>query len=386
MDTKQLDSDYIAHTYARFPVEIVSGQGAALTGSDGKQYLDFGSGIAVNTFGTADSEWIDAVTKQLSLFQHTSNLYYSKPCAELAKMLCERTGMKKVFFCNSGAEANECAIKLARAYGEKKGEGFYNIIALKNSFHGRTLATLAATGQDVFHEKFTPLPGGFVFAEANNAESLRAVAENNKCCAVMLETVQGEGGINVLTDEFVGAIRETAEKHDLLIIVDEVQTGNGRTGKLYSYMHYGFAPDVFTTAKGLGGGLPIGACVMGEKAENLFAPGDNGSTFGGNPVVCAGAVNVLSRLTDDFLSEVEEKGEYLKEKLENISGVTSVSGRGLMLGLLAEKDSTEMIAEAREKGLLLLKAKNKVRLLPPLTVTKEQIDTAVGIIAECVNG
>lgn len=385
MDTKQLDSAYIAHTYARFPVEIVSGQGAVLTDSDGKQYLDFGSGIAVNTFGTADSEWMEAVTKQLALFQHTSNLYYSKPCAELAKMLCERTGMKKVFFCNSGAEANECAIKLARAYGEKKGEGYYNIIALKNSFHGRTLATLAATGQDVFHEKFMPLPEGFVFAEANNAESLREVAENNKCCAVMLETVQGEGGINVLTDEFVKAVRETAEKHDLLIIVDEVQTGNGRTGKLYSYMHYGFTPDVFTTAKGLGGGLPIGACVMGEKAENLFAPGDNGSTFGGNPVVCAGAVNILSRLTDDFLCEVKEKGEYLKEKLENISGVTSVSGRGLMLGLLAEKDSTEMIAEAREKGLLLLKAKNKVRLLPPLTVTKEQIDTAVGIIAQCVN-
>lgn len=386
MNTKQLDSEFVAHTYARFPVEIVSGEGAVVTDSNGKQYLDFGSGIAVNTFGTADSEWIDAVTKQLSLFQHTSNLYYSKPCAELAKLLCERTQMKKVFFCNSGAEANECAIKLARAYGEKKGKDYHNIIALKNSFHGRTLATLAATGQDVFHEKFTPLPGGFVFAEANNAESLREVAESNKCCAVMLETVQGEGGINVLTDDFMKAIREVAEKYDLLIIVDEVQTGNGRTGKLYSYMHYGFTPDVFTTAKGLGGGLPIGACVMGEKAENLFSPGDNGSTFGGNPVVCAGAVNILSRLTDEFISEVAEKGEYLKKQLENISGVTSVTGRGLMLGLLSKKDSAEIIAEAREKGLLLLKAKNKVRLLPPLTVTKEQIDKAVEIITECVNG
>lgn len=386
MNTKQLDSDFVAHTYARFPVEIVSGKGAVVTDADGKQYLDFGSGIAVNTFGTADSEWVEAVTKQLSLFQHTSNLYYSKPCAELAKMLCERTQMKKVFFCNSGAEANECAIKLARAYGEKKGKEYYNIIALKNSFHGRTLATLAATGQDVFHEKFTPLPGGFVFAEANNIESLCETAKSNKCCAVMLETVQGEGGINVLTDEFIGAVREIAEKRDLLIIVDEVQTGNGRTGKLYSYMHYGFTPDVFTTAKGLGGGLPIGACVMGEKAENLFSPGDNGSTFGGNPVVCAGAVNILSRLTDDFICEVSEKGDYLKKQLENISGVTSVTGRGLMLGLLSEKDSAEIIAEAREKGLLLLKAKNKVRLLPPLTVTKEQIDRAVAIITECVNG
>ena len=386
MNTKQLDSDYVAHTYARFPVEIVSGNGAVVTDSNGKQYLDFGSGIAVNTFGTADSEWVEAVTKQLSLFQHTSNLYYSKPCAELAKMLCERTDMKKVFFCNSGAEANECAIKLARAYGEKKGKDYYNIITLKNSFHGRTLATLAATGQDVFHEKFTPLPGGFVFAEANNVESLCQAAENNRCCAVMLETVQGEGGINVLTDDFMKAVREVAGKHDLLIIVDEVQTGNGRTGKLYSYMHYGFTPDVFTTAKGLGGGLPIGACVMGEKAENLFAPGDNGSTFGGNPVVCAGAVNILSRLTDDFICEVSEKGDYLKKQLEKISGVTSVTGRGLMLGLLSEKDSAEIIAGAREKGLLLLKAKNKVRLLPPLTVTKEQIDRAVAIITECVNG
>lgn len=384
MNTKQLDSDYVAHTYARFPVEIVSGEGAVVTDSDGKQYLDFGSGIAVNTFGTADSGWIDAVTKQLSLFQHTSNLYYSKPCAELAKMLCEKTQMKKVFFCNSGAEANECAIKLARAYGEKKGEGYFNIIALKNSFHGRTLATLAATGQDVFHEKFQPLPGGFVFAEANDTESLRSVAEQNKCCAVMLETVQGEGGINVLTDDFMKAVREVAEKHDLLVIVDEVQTGNGRTGKLYSYMHYGFTPDVFTTAKGLGGGLPIGACVMGEKAESLFAPGDNGSTFGGNPVVCAGAVNILSRLTDDFIGEVAEKGDYLKKQLEKISGVTSVTGRGLMLGLLSGKDSADIIAKAREKGLLLLKAKNKVRLLPPLTVTKEQIDKAVEIIAECI--
>lgn len=384
MNTKQLDSEYIAHTYARFPVEIVSGKGAVVTDADGKQYLDFGSGIAVNTFGTADREWTNAVISQLSLFQHTSNLYYSKPCAELAKMLCERTNMKKVFFCNSGAEANECAIKLARAYGEKKGREYYNIIALKNSFHGRTLATLAATGQDVFHEKFTPLPEGFVFAEANNIESLQQTAEDNKCCAIMLETIQGEGGINVLTNEFVKAVRDVAEKHDLLIIVDEVQTGNGRTGKLYSYMHYGFTPDVFTTAKGLGGGLPIGACVMGEKAENLFAPGDNGSTFGGNPVVCAGAVNILSRLTDEMISEVAEKGENLKKQLESIAGVTEVSGRGLMLGLLCEKDSAQIIAEAREKGLLLLKAKNKIRMLPPLTVTKEQIDAAVQIISECI--
>lgn len=383
MDTKQLDSQYIAHTYARFPIEIADGKGACITDSDGKAYIDMGSGIAVNTFGMSDDEWVKAVTKQLSLFQHTSNLYYSRPCAELAKMLCERTGMKKAFFSNSGAEANECAIKLARAHGEKKGEEYFNIIALKNSFHGRTLATLAATGQEVFHEKFQPLPAGFVFVEANDIDGLKAAVEENKCCAVMMETIQGEGGINVLTDGFVSAAAEIAEKENLLLIVDEVQTGNGRTGKLYSYMHYGICPDVFTTAKGLGGGLPIGACLMGEKAAELFSVGDHGSTFGGNPAVCAGAVNILSRLTDDFLASVSEKGEYLKKRLLETDGIKQVSGRGLMLGFLAEKDSSQIISEAREKGLLLLKAKNKVRLLPPLSITKEEIDTAIDIIASC---
>ncbi len=383
MDTKTLDSEYIAHTYARFPVEVVSGNGAVITDENGKEYIDLGSGIAVNTFGMADNEWIEAVTKQLHKFQHTSNLYYSRPCAELAKLICERTGMKKVFFSNSGAEANECAIKLARAFGEKKGgKDCHTIITLKNSFHGRTLATLAATGQDAFHEKFTPLPDGFVYAEANNIDSVKKLVEENNCCAVMMETIQGEGGVKVLTDDFVKAVAELAQSENLLLIIDEVQTGNGRTGKLYSYMHYGIKPDVFTTAKGLGGGLPIGACVLGEKADGLFGFGDHGSTFGGNPVVCAGAVNILSRLTDDFISQVAEKGEYFKSKLLEIEQVKSVDGRGLMLGVLTQKDSKQVIAEAREKGLLILSAKNKLRLLPALSITKEQIDKAVMILEE----
>lgn len=292
--------------------------------------------------------------------------------------------MEKVFFVNSGAESNECAIKLARAYGEKKGgKDCHTIVCLKNSFHGRTLATLAATGQDVFHEKFTPLPEGFVFAEANNLESVKKCIEENNCCAVFMEMIQGEGGVNVLTDEFVGGVYEMAKENDLLFMVDEVQTGNGRTGKLYAYMHYGIKPDVFTTAKGLGGGLPIGACVMGKKAAGLFGVGDNGTTFGGNPVVCAGAVSIMERLTDDFLAETAKKGEYLKEKLLALDGVKEVSGRGLMLGVLCENETANVIAAAREKGVLLLKAKNKIRLLPPLTITYEQLDKAVSVIASC---
>ncbi|MCM1544138.1 MAG: aspartate aminotransferase family protein [Ruminococcus sp.] len=386
MDTKNLDSKYVAHTYARFPVEIVNGNGAVITDEDGKEYIDMGSGIAVNTFGMADEQWINAVTAQLGKFQHTSNLYYTKPCAELAELLCEKTGMEKVFFSNSGAEANECAIKLARAHGEKKGgKDCYTIITLKNSFHGRTLATLAATGQDVFHQKFTPLPDGFVFADAGDMNSIKKLAEENNCCAIMMELIQGEGGVNTLSKEFVSEVAEFAKQNDLLLIVDEVQTGNGRTGKLYAFMHYGIKPDVFTTAKGLGGGLPIGACVMGEKASELFGNGDHGSTFGGNPVVCAGAVNIITRLTDDYLAEVAKKGEYLKAKLLEIDGVNDVSGMGLMLGVLAEKESKQIIAAAREKGLLVLSAKNKVRLLPPLSITFEQIDKAVQILAECIN-
>lgn len=380
MNTKELDLKYVANTYARFPLEITKGKGATAWDEEGREYIDLGSGIAVNTFGFSDEKWISAVTNQLTALQHTSNLYYTKPCAELASLICEKTGMKKVFFGNSGAEANECAIKLARAYGEKKkGKECHKIICLEQSFHGRTLATLAATGQDVFHSKFNPLPEGFLFARANDIESVRALLEDENVCAVFMEMIQGEGGVNVLEEAFVKEVYELTREKDVLFMADEVQTGNGRTGKLYGYMHYGIVPDVFTTAKGLGGGLPIGACVMGEKAEALFASGDHGSTFGGNPVVCAGALNILSRLTDEFLSEVEKKGEYIKEKLLSF-GIKDVSGKGLMIGFLSEKDSGEIIKEAREKGVLLLKAKNKVRLLPPLNISYEELDKALSVI------
>ena len=381
MNTKELDLQYVANTYARFPLEIVRGKGAKAYDENGKEYIDLGSGIAVNTFGFSDEKWVSAVTNQLNSLQHTSNLYYTSPCAELAKLICEKTGMKKVFFGNSGAEANECAIKLARAYGEKKkGKECHKIICLEQSFHGRTLATLAATGQDVFHAKFNPLPDGFLFARANDIESVKALLEDENVCAVFMEMIQGEGGVNVLEDDFVKEAYALTREKDVLFMADEVQTGNGRTGKLYGYMHYGIVPDVFTTAKGLGGGLPIGACVMGEKAEGLFASGDHGSTFGGNPAVCAGAVSIISRLTDEFLSEVEKKGEYIKEKLLSF-GIKDVSGKGLMIGFLSEKDSSEIIKEAREKGVLLLKAKNKVRLLPPLNITYEEIDKALEVIS-----
>ena len=384
MNTKELDLQYVANTYARFPLELVRGKGAKAYDENGKEYIDLGSGIAVNTFGFSDDEWVSAVTNQLMTLQHTSNLYYTKPCADLARLICEKTGMKKVFFGNSGAEANECAIKLARAYGEKKkGKECHKIICLEQSFHGRTLATLAATGQDVFHAKFNPLPEGFLFAKANDVNSIKALLEDENVCAVFMEMIQGEGGVNVLEDDFVKEVYALTREKDILFMADEVQTGNGRTGKLYGYMHYGITPDVFTTAKGLGGGLPIGACVMGEKAEGLFSSGDHGSTFGGNPAVCAGAVSILSRLTDEFLAEVEKKGEYIKEKLLSY-GIKDVSGKGLMIGFLCEKDSGEIIKEAREKGVLLLKAKNKVRLLPPLNISYEEIDKALELVSSCL--
>ncbi len=381
MNIFETDKQYIANTYARFPVEIVSGKGAELFDADGKRYIDMGSGIAVNTFGAADNEWVTAVTQQLGKLQHISNLYYTSPCAILAKQLCERTGMKKVFFGNSGAEANECAIKAARKYAfEKKGKDYYTIITLKNSFHGRTITTLAATGQDVFHQQFLPLTEGFVYATANDIEDLKSKVAENNVAAIMFEVVQGEGGVNPLTKEFVSAMVEISNENDILLIADEVQTGNGRTGKLYGYMNYGFTPDIVTTAKGLGGGLPIGACMLGEKVENVYSYGDHGSTFGGNPVACAGAINILSRITDELLNSVCEKSKLIFDTLCNAEGVISVTGMGLMIGIETKKDASEIITQCRENGLLVLKAKNKVRLLPPLNITYEQLSEALEIL------
>lgn len=380
---KQLDSEYIAPTYARFPVEIVSGKGSILCDSEGKEYIDMGSGIAVNIFGACDPVWMSAVTEQLGKFQHTSNLYYSKPCAILAQMLCEKTGAKKVFFGNSGAEANECAIKIARKYAaEKKGKDTYNIITLENSFHGRTITTLAATGQEVFHKDFQPLTPGFLYAKPNNLESVKQLVENNKVAAIMFECVLGEGGVLPLEPEFVSGIAEIAKKEDILIICDEVQTGNGRCGKLYAYMNYGINPDIVTTAKGLGGGLPIGACMMFEKTENVLGSGDHGSTFGGNPVACAGAVSILSRLNEDLFAQVREKSEYICSALSSAEGVKSISGQGLMLGIETEKNASAVISECIDNGVLVIKAKNKVRLLPPLNIPMEVLEKAVKVIAQ----
>ena len=371
MNIKQLDEEYIAHTYARFPIQIASGKGALAVDENGKEYIDLGAGIAVNTFGYADEAWIRAVTEQLAKCQHTSNLYYSEPCAKLAELLCRRTGMKKVFFGNSGAEANECAIKAARKYAaDKKGKDTYTIITLKNSFHGRTITTLAATGQDVFHKDFTPLTEGFVYAEPNDLDSVRELVKAHKTAAILFEAVQGEGGVMPLEKKFVTGLAEIAADNDILLMADEVQTGNGRTGKLYAYMNYGVTPDIVTTAKGLGGGLPIGACLLGEKVKDTLTQGSHGSTFGGNPAVCAGAYNILSRIDDTLMDEVREKSAYVFDALRGAPGIRSVTGMGLMIGILPEKSAGEVIDLCREDGVLVIKAKDRVRLLPPLNIPK----------------
>lgn len=386
MSITENDKKYVANTYARFPVELVSGKGAILKDSSGKEYIDLGSGIAVNIFGVADDEWQKAVTHQLSVLPHTSNLYYSEPCSTLAELLCERTGMKKVFFSNSGAEANECAIKVARKYAfDKYGdESHSTIITLKNSFHGRTIATLKATGQDVFHTDFGPFPEGFVYAEANNFDDVKKFADTDKCIAVMMELVQGEGGVCKLDEAFVKSVAELVKEKDMLLIIDEVQTGNGRTGELYAYMHYDIQPDVVTTAKGLGGGLPIGATMLGEKAENVLTFGSHGSTFGGNPVSCAGACNIIKRIDDKLLSEVKEKSAYIFSELEGAKGVKSVSGLGLMIGVETDKPAKEIANACIEKGVLVLTAKTKVRLLPSLNIDWDDLKKGIQVLKEVI--
>ena len=383
MDIQQIDQQYVAGTYGRFPVEIAYGRGELIYDVQGKEYIDMGSGIAVNIFGMADESWQKAVIQQLGLYQHTSNLYYTQPCALLAKALCERTGFRKVFFSNSGAEANECAIKAARKYAaDKKGPEYSVIVTLENSFHGRTITTLAATGQEVYHKDFLPLTPGFVYAKADDLNSIKEAVAANQCAAIMIETVQGEGGVNVLSQEFVEGVYQICQQEDILLIVDEVQTGNGRTGKLYSYMNYNIMPDIITTAKGLGGGLPLGATLLGEKVQDVFHPGDHGSTFGGNPVCCAGALNILSRLDDGMLELVRKKSQYIQQELNGAKGVKSVTGMGLMLGIETEKDAGQVIQELREAGVLVLKAKSKVRLLPPLNISMENLKKAVNRIKE----
>ncbi len=383
--SKLTDKDklYVANTYARFPIEIVSGKGSLVYDTEGKEYIDMGSGIGVTSFGISDNEWKNAVVAQLDAVQHMSNLYYTEPCADLAEVLCNKTGMKKVFFANSGAEANECAIKVARKYAQdKKGKEYSTIITLKNSFHGRTITTLSATGQDKFHENFTPLTEGFVYGEAEDLEGIKKLAKENKTAAIMIECVQGEGGVIALSREFITGIYEFAKNEDILLIVDEVQTGNGRCGELYAYMNYGIKPDIVSTAKGIGGGLPLGAALLSEKVENTLGFGDHGSTFGGNPVCCAGALSIIKRLDESFLAEVKKKSDYVFGALENAKGIKSVSGMGLMIGIETERPNTEVISECAEKGVLCLSAKTKVRLLPALNIPMETLKKAIETIKE----
>ena len=386
MNTKELDKEYVAGTYKRFPVEIVSGKGSVVCDPDGKQYIDMGSGIGVTAFGIADDQWKAAVTEQLGKVQHMSNLYYTQPCAVLAKMLCEKTGMSKVFFSNSGAEANECAIKVGRKYAsDKYGAGRSTVITLENSFHGRTLTTLAATGQEHYHELFQPLTPGFVSVPANDFAALEKAAREYNAAAVMVECIQGEGGVIPLEADYVKAVREFTEKNDMIMIVDEVQTGNGRTGQLYSYMNFGIVPDVVSTAKGLGGGLPLGATLISDKCKDVLGYGDHGSTFGGNPVSCAGAVSILGRIDDALLASVREKSAWLVKTFTGAPGIESISGMGFMLGLKTTKPAGDVVAKCMENGVLCLTAKDKVRLLPALNIPMDVLEKAADIIkAACV--
>ena len=383
MNTFDLDQTYIAGTYKRFPVEIVSGKGSLVKDVNGKEYIDMGSGIAVTSFGVADDAWIAAVEKQIHCVQHMSNLYYTAPCAKLAQALCEKTGMAKVFFSNSGAEANECAIKVARKWAaEHKGPACSMIVTLENSFHGRTLTTLAATGQDHYHELYQPLTPGFVSFPAGDLDALKTLCAGGTVAAVLIECVQGEGGVVPLDPDFAKELAAYLKEQDILLMVDEVQTGNGRSGKMYAYMTYGLQPDVVSTAKGLAGGLPMGATLLSDKVKDVFSYGDHGSTFGGNPVAAAAALSVVERLTDGFLADVTRKSELIRKELEGAPGIESVSGLGLMLGLKTVKPAAEVVAACMENGVLCLTAKDKVRLLPALNIPDDLLIKAANVIKE----
>lgn len=380
------ESQYLMHTYGRFNVALVKGKGARAWDESGKEYIDFTSGIGVNCLGYSDDGWVKAVSDQAAALQHISNLYYSPLQTELAKKLCKATGFSKVFFANSGAEANECAIKLARKYSfEKYGKERTEIVTLENSFHGRTVTTLAATGQEVFHNYFFPFTEGFTFAKANDMNSVKEKV-NEKTCAVMVELIQGEGGVNPLDKEFVQQLADYCKKNDLLLIIDEVQTGVGRTGTLYCYEQFGIKPDIVSSAKGIGGGLPMGACLCSEALANVMTPGTHGTTYGGNPIACAGALEVLSRVnTPEFLKSVQEKGQYIKEKLSAMDGVSQVRGMGMMIGVVLEKDNAkEVAAKCVENGLLVLTAKTLIRFLPPLNITEDEINKGLEIFKKCL--
>lgn len=383
---KNDDSQNIMQTYGRFNVALVKGKGAKAWDESGKEYIDFTSGIGVNCLGYCDDGWSKAVSEQADTLQHISNLYYSPLQTELAKKLCDITGFSKVFFCNSGAEANECAIKLARKYSfEKYGKERTEIVTLENSFHGRTVTTLSATGQDVFHNYFFPFTEGFSFAKANDMQSVKDKVNSNTC-AVMIELVQGEGGVNPLEKSFVKELAEYCKQNDILLIVDEVQTGVGRTGSFYCFEQFDIQPDIISSAKGLGGGLPMGACMCTEQLADVMSAGTHGTTYGGNPIACAGALEVVNRVSDsEFLSEVAKKGEYIKSKLSAMNGIAEVRGMGMMIGVVLEKDNAKEVAsKCAENGLLVLTAKTLIRFLPPLNISTEEIDKGLKIFADCI--
>lgn len=384
MNTIDKFNSHVTHSYSRYPLVMEKGSGRRCKDENGKEYIDLGSGIGTNSLGYCDEKWADAVCAQVRTLQHNSNYYYTAVQAEFAEKLCETAGYKSLFFCNSGAEANECAIKTARKYSfDKYGKGRHNIITLVNSFHGRTMATLSATGQDVFHNYFFPFLEGFINVTANDIDDLKAKLDDT-VCAVMIEYIQGEGGVNALDKKFVDAIYDLCAEKDVLVIADEVQTGVGRTGKFLAGEHFGKKADITTLAKGIAGGIPMGACLFGEKCSEVLTPGTHGSTFGGNPIACAGGLAVLESVTSDgFLDEVTEKAEYIRKKLEDCSEVESISGIGLMIGItLKTKKASDVVKKALENGLLILTAKEKVRLLPPLTIDRDEIDKGIEILKQ----
>ena len=378
---KSQDQAYILHTYGRVDAALVKGRNARAWDGDGKEYIDFTAGIGVNALGYCDPEWSAAVAGQAGKIQHMCNYYYCPENTALAQELSQASGMAKAFFCNSGAEANECAVKIARKYGEKRGA--YRIVTLENSFHGRTLTTLAATGQEGFHREFLPLTEGFLYAQAGDLAGIQALLDGS-VCAVMLEMVQGEGGVIPMDEGFVQGLAQLCREKDVLLLIDEVQTGIGRTGRFFAYQGYGVQPDVVTCAKGIAGGLPMGACLVSERLGDILQPGQNGSTFGGNPIASAAARVVVRRVSEpDFLQSVLEKGAYFREKLEAMPQVEYVRGRGLMLGVkLKEKDAHDVLVQCAKAGLLILTAKELVRFLPPLTITQEDIDQGLAIFQQ----